>query len=79
MNYRHSRMMMWIGFAVGILVCSISLHTDWAWPIAVGSVLFFAGLGQAFLFYRCPSCGSSLMNVRGEIPQHCPYCGKALD
>ena len=43
-----------------------------------GTVLFFASLVQAFIFYKCPHCGYSLMNVRGEVPEHCPKCGKEL-
>ena len=38
----------------------------------------FAALIQAFIFYTCPYCGYSLMNVRGEVPEHCPKCGKEL-
>ena len=46
--------------------------------MVVGSVVFFIALIQAFIFYSCPHCGYSLMNVRGEVPEYCPKCGKEL-
>lgn len=78
MNYRKSRMWMWIIFLIGILVGGYGAANDVIWPMAVGTIIVLAGLGQAFFFYCCPHCGESLMNVKGNIPKHCPSCGKKL-
>jgi len=82
MNLRKSRNLMWILFAFGILI--IALGTGFengkvtlGFMIA-GTVVFISGLIQAFIFYVCPHCGYSLMNIRGETPKHCPECGKTL-
>lgn len=48
-------------------------------PIALlGLLAMLGGIGQAFLFYKCPNCGRRL-NVRGRKPEHCPNCGRKLD
>jgi len=78
MNFRKSRNLMWIGFAVGLLICSITIGTEKPIFMAIGMIIFMAALIQAFIFYTCPHCGYSLMNVRGEVPEHCPKCGKEL-
>ena len=82
MNFRKSRTLMWIGFAVGILIMALGLGHENEKLIGgfmiVGTVVFFAALIQAFIFYVCPYCGYSLMNVRGAVPEHCPKCGKEL-
>lgn len=83
MDFRKSRNLMWIGFAVGVLIIAFGtgLKNEKAtlgFAIA-GTVVFALALAQAFIFYRCTHCGYSLMNVRGEVPRHCPKCGKSLD
>jgi len=82
MNFRKSRNLMWIGFAVGILIMALGIGHENEKVIGcfmvVGAVVFFAALIQAFIFYICPHCGYSLMNVRGAVPEHCPKCGKEL-
>lgn len=78
MNFRKSRNLMWIGFAVGLLICSITMGTEQPIFLAIGMIVFMAALIQAFIFYTCPHCGYSLMNVRGDVPEHCPKCGKEL-
>ena len=84
MNFRKSRNLMWTGFAIGILIMAIPLMLGFENKkivggfFAVGTIVFFAALVQAFIFYICPHCGYSLMNVRGGIPSHCPKCGKEL-
>lgn len=80
MNFRKSRNLMWVGFLVGILTIALGPELENK-NIALGfmitgTVLFFASLVQAFIFYKCPHCGYSLMNVRGAVPEHCPKCGK---
>ena len=84
MNFRKSRNLMWTGFAIGILIIAIPFMLGFENEkivggfFAVGTIVFFTSLVQAFIFYVCPHCGYSLMNVRGEIPCHCPKCGKDL-
>ena len=82
MNFRKSRTLMWVGYVVGILIAAIGISFENEKIIggffAVGAVIFFSALIQAFIFYACPHCGYSLMNVRGPVPEHCPKCGKEL-
>ena len=82
MNFRISRKLMWIGFLAGILIMALGTSFEKEKIIGgfmiFGTVIFFVSLIQAFIFYICPHCGYSLMNVRGEIPKHCPKCGKEL-
>ncbi len=83
MNYRKSRNLMHIGFAVGILIMAFGISFENEKIIggfmAFGAIVFFSALIQAFIFYTCPHCRCSLMNVRGGIPRHCPECGRALE
>ena len=82
MNFRNSRNLMCIGFAVGIRIVALGLGYENEKMIGgfmvVGAIVFFAALIQAFISYTCPHCGYSLMNVRGAVPEHCPKCGKEL-
>ena len=82
MNFRKSRNLMWVGFAVGILIMAVGIafeneKTTLAF-MTVGIIIFALAAIQAFIFYLCPHCGYSLMNVRGSIPEYCPKCGKEL-
>ena len=82
MNFYKSRRIMWIGFIIGIFTIALGPEFENTKItlvfMTVGSVLFFLSLVQAFVFYKCPYCGYSLMNVRGAVPEHCPKCGKEL-
>ena len=82
MNYKESRNLMWISLAVGLLIMVIGLglksEKSTLVFMIVGTVAIALGIMQAFIFYLCPHCGYSLMNVRGGIPKHCPKCGKEL-
>ena len=78
MDFKKSRNLMWICFAIGILIIAFGFGSESVGFAIMGTAVFFAGLVQAFIFYRCPYCGYSLMNVRGEVPDHCPKCGKSL-
>ena len=82
MSFRLSRVLMWIGFIIGIIVALIGKKfssSDAMAGFMVASIIIFAiSLIQAIIFYRCPHCGYSLMNVRGFIPEHCPKCGEKL-
>ena len=82
MNFRKSRNLMWIGFAVGILIMALGIDFEnekvTGGFMAAGIIVFAVAAIQAFIFYVCPHCGYSLMNVRGAVPEHCPKCGKEL-
>lgn len=82
MNFRNSRNLMTIGFVVGILTMVVGLCFENEKTIVRflvgGTIIFLVALVQAFIFYLCPHCGYSLMNVRGGVPDHCPNCGKKL-
>ena len=82
MNFRKSRNLMWIGFAAGLLIMSAGIGQKnekvTGVFVVVGMIIFITALLQAFVFYTCPHCGYSLMNVRGPVPEHCPKCGKEL-
>ena len=82
MNFRKSRNLMWIGFAIGIIIMAIGTCFEnekvTGGFMAAGIIVFAIAAIQAFIFYVCPHCGYSLMNVRGAVPEHCPKCGKEL-
>lgn len=47
----------------------------------LGVIGIVAGLVICITYVRCPFCGESLMlggRIPGELPRHCPGCGKAL-
>ena len=82
MNFRKSRTMMWTGFALGVLIMTIGIGCENEKAtfgfIVSGTVIFALSLLQAFIFYICPHCKCSLMNLRGGIPKYCHKCGKEL-
>ncbi len=83
MNFKNSRRAMLIGFVIGIFIMIMGIGLGNEKTIAsfmvVGTIIFALALVQAFIFYICPYCKGSLMNVRGGIPKHCPHCGKELE
>ena len=82
MDFKKSRMIMWVGFVIGILIALIGTSGGDVvtnhWIFGIGMVIFILSLLQAFVFYRCPNCGYSLMNVKGNIPKFCPKCGEEI-
>lgn len=83
MNFKKSRTLMLTGFVIAIFIMGMGVGIGNEKTIvgfmAVGTIIFALSLGQAFIFYVCPHCKLSLMNVRGGIPRHCPDCGKELE
>ena len=65
MNFRKSRTLMWIGFAVGILIMALGIGFEnekvTVGFMAAGIIVFAIAAIQAFIFYVCPYCGYSLM------------------
>ena len=77
MNYRKSFYLLWILFAVG-LVLMYAYVASGAMPLAyVGVLCMIAGFLQTVKFFRCPHCGA-LWRIRGGIPKVCPECGKEI-
>ena len=83
MNFKTSRTIMWTGILAGIIVmlAGNDINNDIVnpWLFGIGMAIFILSLLQAFVFYRCPDCGYSLMNVKGSIPKFCPKCGEELN
>ena len=80
MDFRKSRNLMWKGFILAIIIIMIGGAYENLMPYFtfIGIIIFFASLIQAFIFYRCPKCGGSLMDVKGSVPDFCPKCGEKL-
>lgn len=79
MSFRKSRMLMWIAFGAGLLLLAMAAGLSFGPLVAAGAIVILAGMIQAAVFYRCPHCGASLLDVRGAIPEYCPRCGGRLD
>lgn len=82
MNFKTSRTVMWVGFLIGLAVMLAGtgggdVVTN-PWIFGIGMVIFILSMLQAFIFYRCPKCAYSLMNVKGSIPKYCPKCGEEM-
>ena len=82
MNFKKSRVLMWTGYVAGILSMAAGTFFNnekvtLGFMIA-GTIIVAVALVQAIVFYVCPHCGYSLMNVRGGVPEHCPKCGRQL-
>ena len=60
MNFRKSRNLMWIGFAVGILIMALGIGFEnekvTVGFMAAGIIVFAIAALQAFIFYVCPYC-----------------------
>ena len=78
MDYKLSYRIHCVSLGVSLVLCLFSLMADVLWPGILGIVLFFVGLLQAALFYRCPRCGKAF-NIRGKRPSFCPSCGEPLE
>lgn len=78
MNYKTSRTAMWIGYLLGLFIMALGIGAEnekLTFFSTVGGVVTVAvSLIQALIFYRCPECGYSLLNVRGKLPKFCPEC-----
>ena len=74
---------MWVGFVIGILIALIGTSDGDVvtnpWIFGIGMVIFILSMLQAFIFYRCPHCSYSLMNVKGRVPKYCPKCGEVIN
>lgn len=70
MNYKSSYKILWAGIIVGFLIGFFSL--------LLGFIVMAVSIIQARIFYRCPKCDSSLLSVRGRMPDYCPYCSEPL-
>lgn len=82
MDYKLSRMLMWIGIDGGMVLLAASMcfkNEAWVTGLMIAAAAVFAlGILQAFLFYKCPECGCRLIKCKGGIPENCPQCGVYL-
>ena len=82
MNYKLSRLLMWVGIDGGMVLLAASMcfkNEKLVSGLMIAAVAVFAlGILQAFLFYKCPECGCRLIKCKGGIPENCPQCGVYL-
>lgn len=84
MDYQKSNLMLHIGMIGGAVICLIGLSIGTSIALvgnligALGLIAMLAGIGQAFVYYKCPNCKAQLP-IRGKKPNHCPNCGHKLD
>lgn len=83
MKLKKSKIIMEAGAVLGILIMLIGLGTEnekaiWCFMIA-GTLVVAVSLIQAFLFYKCPYCNYPFINIKHEVPDYCPKCGKCLE
>ncbi len=77
MNLYTSYMLLNISYMLTFMLCAASMLSDILWLGFAGVVVLIAGLIQACIFYRCPSCGKRLPILSGR-PDCCPHCGARL-
>lgn len=84
MDYKKSYILLHLGYICGIGITFFGLWLSMKIAV-IGNILAFfgfiamlLGIGQAFLFFRCPKC-KKLLPIRGKKPKHCPACGEKLD
>ena len=81
MNFKKSRTIMWIGCIAGLLMFAPAMFAEepsFNTLTIAGLVVYFVTFIQAIIFYRCPFCGYSLLNVKGRMPDFCPRCSGNL-
>lgn len=67
MNYKHSFWFLWIEMFIGFIVGFFS--------VLFGVIIVAVSIIQAIIFYRCPQCSQSLLDVTGMIPNRCRIVG----
>lgn len=83
MDYKKSYTLLTAGILAGAAVVFLGLSISTKMGVignvtaVIGLAAMLGGLGQAFLFYKCPDCGRRF-NIRGRKPDHCPGCGRRL-
>ena len=87
MDYRKSYHLLHAGVGGGAVVVFIGLSLSMKTGFVgfMGNAVAFIGLAamlgsvlQAFLFCKCPKCGT-LLKIRGKKPNCCHGCGYELD
>ena len=83
-DYKKSYIILKMGVIFGAIVVFIGLSIGTKIPLlgslvgVIGLIGMLVGIGQAFFYYKCPSC-TRQFNIRGKNPDHCPGCGCKLD
>ena len=77
MNLYTSYTLLNISYMLTFMLCTASMLLDIPMLGFVGVLVFLAGMIQAWIFYRCPSCGKRIPLYAGR-PDCCPHCGARL-
>ncbi len=84
MDYKKSYGILKIGVIIGAIIVFAGLSIGTKIPLlgnlvgVIGLIGMLVGIGQAFIYYKCPSC-KRRFNIRGKNPDYCPGCGRKLD
>lgn len=84
MDYKKSYTILTMGVMGGAVIAFVGLSIGTKMALlgnfigAIGIISMLAGIGQTFVYYKCPNCKRPL-NIRGKKPNHCPDCGYKLD
>lgn len=86
MDYKKSYYILEMGVLGGAGITFIGLWLGNKWDTSIignvialtGLAIMLTGIGQAFLFYKCPDCGKRF-NIRDRQPRFCPKCGFKLE
>lgn len=62
----------------GVILYMIAALFQIQWLMIVGVLIVLCGVSYNVMFYRCPCCKKSL-DIIGEQPKYCPYCGSELE
>lgn len=78
MDYKKSKTIFEICLYTGLALILVAAFIKVFWaPLIIGVIIFFGGLIQAGIFFRCPHCRKTL-DFRARNPKYCPNCGKEL-
>ena len=78
LNYKNSRLWMYLGMMLGVLVMASYSCIKIAAIFAFGAMILIAAMIQPFIFYRCPYCKEG-WDCRMSIPDFCPHCGHEIE
>ena len=84
MNYKKSYYILSAGLIAGAAIefIGIGLSMKSSFPgyaaVFIGFSAMFGSIVQAFIFCRCPKCGT-LLKIRGRKPNCCYGCGHRLN
>lgn len=78
LNYKNSRLVMFAGIMLGVLVMAIYSFIKTTAIFVFGALIFIAAMIQPFIFYKCPYCKRG-WDYRMSLPDFCPHCGHEIE